>query len=211
MDMITNPFMAPPFAESQAIAWAKGFAFGFQGPPESVPRPSDIDPNDGDAFDAGVLVGQQTAIAGFPVPSECVDLREPPPSLLAFAPAGFEALTFLKEVGKKAGGAVVSAILAFIDFTMAKTLHFHDPTESVAQPAEQLAEMLSNMGITDSMALFLGGGIDENVAGCELKLTPVFRNLEDAHAAAQAMGRPNFIVMSWRTDASRSLTLVDNG
>jgi hypothetical protein len=211
MDMITNPFMAPPFAESQAIAWAKGFAFGFQGPPESVPRPSDIDPNDGDAFDAGVLVvskRQSQAFRSLPNAWTSESRRQ---ACLHSPLLDSMALTFLKEVGKKAGGAVVSAILAFIDFTMAKTQHFHDPTESVAQPAEQLAEMLSNMGITDSMALFLGGGIDENVAGCELKLTPVFRNLEDAHAAAQAMGRPNFIVMSWRTDASRSLTLVDNG
>jgi hypothetical protein len=37
------------------------------------------------------------------------------------------------------------------------------------------------------MELFLGGGIDMSIAGCELKLTPVFRSLDNARSAAEAL------------------------
>jgi hypothetical protein len=106
---------------------------------------------------------------------------------------------------------VLSVVFLVIDVCLAAEDHFPDPEEAVAKPAGRLADLLAGMGITDSMALFLGGGVDMSIGGCELKLTRVFRRLDDARAAAQQMGRPQFIVMSWRTDASGSLTLADSG
>jgi hypothetical protein len=89
-------------------------------------------------------------------------------------------------------------------------VHFHDPSEAVTGQATKLAGVLADMGITNSMELFLGGGIDMNNAGCELKLTPIFRSLDGARSAAQGLGRPQFVVVSWRTDASGSVRLADS-
>ena len=59
------------------------------------------------------------------------------------------------------------------------------------------------------MELFLGGGVDFETQGCELQLTPVFRSLDAARNAAQAIGRRGRLVVSWRTDQSGGMTLVD--
>jgi hypothetical protein len=211
--MIENPFLRPPLLESpQSKAWAMGFAFGFQGPPASVPRPLDIEPDASDAFDQGMLAGQQAAIDGFPVQVECVDLREEPPTPVDLLPAGFETLLTLVETAKNGlVGGVGSAILAIVDLCIGATMHFHDSSEAVTGKASALAGVLSGMGITNSMELFLGGGIDMSIAGCELKLTPVFRSLDGARSAAQTLGRPEFVVVSWRTDASGSVKLADSG
>jgi hypothetical protein len=210
--MIENPFLRPPLVESpQSKAWAMGFAFGFQGPPASVPPPPDIGPDVSDAFNQGVLIGQQTAIDGFQVQTECVDLREEPPTPADLLPAGFEGVLTIVEIVKH--GLVAGAgsfILFLVDLCLGATVHFHDPGEGISSPAGQLADLIARMGISDSMELFLGGGVDTNVAGCELKLTPVFRALDPARSAAQALGRPNFVVVGWRTDASGSLRLVDS-
>jgi hypothetical protein len=210
--MIDNPFLRPPLVEGpQSNAWARGFVFGFQGPPASVPRPSDIEPDAADAFDQGVLTGQQTAIDGFPFSPVCVDLREESPTQLDLFPAGFEAVVTVTEVVKHGiVGGVASAILGLVDLCVGGTVHFHDPDEAVTGPANKLADVLADMGITDSMALFLGGGVDLNEKACELKLTPVFRTLDSARSAAHALGRPQFVVASWRTDASGSVTLADS-
>jgi hypothetical protein len=211
--MIKNPFLLPPQVEGpQSQSWGRGFAFGFQGPPASVPRPADIDPEVSDAFDQGVLVGQQTAIDGFPVASACMDLGEEPPTPADLVPFGFEtALTIVEIVRNGLIAGAGSGILAIIDLCVGATVHFHDPAEAVGGKAGELAGVLAGMGITDSMELFLGGGVDMNVSKCELKLTPVFRSLPSARSAAQALGRPQFVVVSWRTDASGSVALADAG
>ena len=213
MAMIENPFLHPPLVEGpQSDAWAKGFAFGFQGPPASVPPPADIDDDTKDAFNQGVLAGQQTAIDGFPVQADCVDLREEPPTPADLIPFGFEtALALTELVVKGLVAASGSAILAIIDLCIGATVHFHDGSEAVAAKASELAGVLTGMGITDSMELFLGGGVDTNVPGCELKLTPVFRGLDSARSAAQALGRLEFVVVSWRTDQSGGVKLADSG
>jgi hypothetical protein len=211
--MIDNPFLRPPLLESpQSKAWAAGFAFGFQGPPTSVPRPPDIEPEASDEFDDGVLVGQQAAIDGFPVLVECVDLHAELPTWVDLLPVGFDALHTLAEVATKGLVAGLgSAILAIVELCIDSTVHFDDSSKAITGQASQLADVLARMGITDSMELYLGGGIDPDIAGCELKLTPVFRSLDGARSAAQALGRPQFVVARWRTDASGSVTLADSG
>jgi hypothetical protein len=63
--MIQNPFLTPPQVESpQSRSWGIGFAFGFQGPEQSSMTPANIQPEDVDAFNQGVLAGQGTAING---------------------------------------------------------------------------------------------------------------------------------------------------
>jgi hypothetical protein len=101
---INNPFLGPPFAESQGIAWGRGFAFGFQGPPASIPPPPDLAPEDRDAFNSGVLTGQEAATSGFPVPSECVDLNKEPVNPAELVPIGFELFAIAKRLAKKQPG-----------------------------------------------------------------------------------------------------------
>jgi hypothetical protein len=209
--MLENPFLQSPQVQSAlSDAWAKGFAFGFQGPPASLPPPDFDDPAVSEAFNQGLLAGQQTAIDGFALLAECVDLREEPPTPSDLIPSGFEVALTIREVVKHGIiSGVGSAILAIVDLCVGATTHFHDPSEAVAAKASQLEDVLTGIGITDSMKLFLGGGVDFSIAGCELKLTPIFRSHDSVLGAARALGRPQFVVVSWRTDASGSAQLTD--
>ena len=210
--MLENPFLHPPQVESpQSRSWGRGFAFGFQGPQASVATPADVE--DSDAFQQGVSTGQQAASNGLDiVPDACVDLNAEPPSAIDLTPSGFEAFTIAKEVFiKKAfGGAIFGAVLLLVDLSIALQTHFDDPGAALQARAVALQQLLSDMGITDSMELFIGGGVDFDVAGCELKFTPVFRSASAARSAVQAMGRPSLVIVSWRTDQSGGMTLVES-
>jgi hypothetical protein len=77
-----NPFLTPPQVESpQSRSWGMGFAYGFEGPAQSSPAPTDIGPEDADAFDLGVLAGQDSAINGLALASSCIDLNVLGPGL----------------------------------------------------------------------------------------------------------------------------------
>ena len=209
--MLENPFLTVPQAKSpQSRSWGQGFAFGFQGPPASILTPADVQTEDADAFQKGVLAGQQSAIDGLEiVPQPCVDLNAVPPSVLEFASPAFELSTVVRETFKRAlGGAVVSLVLFLAELSIAGQTHFDDPSEALRASANALRDLLTQMGITDSMELFLGGAVDFDVKGCELKLTPVFRSADAAFSAAQAIGRRGMLVVSWRTDQSGGITLV---
>jgi len=56
----------------------------------------------------------------------------------------------------------------------------------------------------------LGGAVDLSIAGCELQLTSIFRHQADAAAAAQAIGRSQWLVVSWRTDQSGGMRVVES-
>jgi hypothetical protein len=58
--------------------------------------------------------------------------------------------------------------------------------------------------------VFCGAGLDPGAADCEMCLTPLFTSLAQARDAAIAMKRPDWVVVSWRTDQSRSLKVVDS-
>ena len=67
------------------------------------------------------------------------------------------------------------------------------------------------MGFADPMELFVGGGVDTAVGGCELLLTPIHRDEAAAISAAQALGRPQWLVASWRTDQSGGGRIIASG
>jgi hypothetical protein len=76
--MITNPFDQPPFAPSQAEAWGQGFLFGLTGPMFSTEQaPDEIAEEVREAFEKGVLAGQQSAGNGLDIFPECVDTEVP--------------------------------------------------------------------------------------------------------------------------------------
>lgn len=157
------------------------------------------------------MAGQQAAIEGLPFQPECVDLGVERPTLPHLIPSGFEGVMAITEaVTKGLVAGIGSAILAVVELCEAESFPATDPENAISRAAAQLADTLTSMGITDSMELFVGGGIDMNVAECELKLTPIFRTIERARQTAQAMGRPHFVVVGWRTDASGGVMLADS-
>src|SRR5258708_24235086 len=142
--MIENPFLRPPQVEGPFFAaWQRGFVFGFQGPPASVPHPAIEDPEASNAFDQGVLAGQDAAINGFPVQADCVDLREEPPTPADLVPAGFEAILTIVEVVKHGlVGGIGSGLLGIVDLFVRGAGPFHYPTGTVSGQAKELAGVL---------------------------------------------------------------------
>lgn len=206
-----NPFLTPPQAESpQSRSWGQGFAAGFQEPLASLMTPADAE--DSDAFQQGVGAGQQAATEGLSFMTDpCVDLnRESGPSGFELAGSGFEAIMVGRDLFIKAfSGAALGAVVGLLNLSIALETFFDDPQEAISSRAQKLQSLLNNMGITDSMELFIGGAVDLNARGCELKLTPVFRSESSARAAAESFGRSSLLVVSWRTDQSGGIKLVD--
>jgi hypothetical protein len=56
--------------------------------------------------------------------------------------------------------------------------------------------------------MFCAVGIVNSVAGCQLKFSPLFKSLDQATAAATALGRPQWLVAKWRTDQCGSLQIA---
>jgi hypothetical protein len=214
--MIENPFLTPPQVESpQSRSWGFGFAFGFQGPAFSSMTPTDIQPEDPDAFQQGVLAGQDAAANGLKLDSTCVDLNAKGPTLEHFAVEAPEGVAWLKELGGAlAGGSVAGlvagSVLLAITLSIAAETFRDDPEQRLAQAASALQDELQRMGFDQSMKLFIGGGVDTTVTGCEVQLTAIHRDQDSAVAEATGMGRPHWVVMSWRTDQSGGATVVAN-
>lgn len=208
---LQNPFLEVPQVESpQSRSWALGFAFGFQGPAESSMAPTEIAPEDADAFDQGVLAGQDAAINGLEFPNVCVDLHSEGPSVPHLAVDGtVEGGLTIFELAKGAfAGALLEGVLMVVMLSISLETFSDDPDEALAGQASALQRTLQRLGIENSMELFLGGAVDTSNFGCELMMTPVFRTLEAASASARGLGRPQWIVTSWRTDQSNSVNIV---
>jgi hypothetical protein len=208
-----NPFLIPPQVESpQSRSWGFGFAFGFQGPEQSTMTPADIQPEDPDAFDRGVLAGQDAAINGLSLPQPCVDLNAEGGvglHLVLEVPDAVLWIADLKEAGTLlAAGSIAGGVIFLLNLSIALETFTDDPDERLAQAASALQAKLQEMGFNQSMELFIGGGVDTSVAGCELMLTAIFRNKDAAVTAAEGIGRPHWLVVSWRTDQSGGATVV---
>jgi hypothetical protein len=211
--MIENPFLTPPQIESGASrSWAMGFAFGFQGPDHSSMTPADIQPEDADAFDLGVLAGQDAAINGLSFAQSCVDLNSEGPSaphlLVDGTVEGGIAVFSLLKNGFHLFGSIGEGLIAIVTLSIALETFSDDPDTALEERAGALQSLLQRMGIEDSMVLFIGGAVDLAAFGCELLLTPIFRTQSAAEAAARATGRAKWLVVSWRTDQSNSIDIV---
>jgi hypothetical protein len=190
-----------------------GFAFGFQGPEQSTMTPVDIQPEDADAFDQGVLAGQDAAINGLSLTQPCVDLNSEGPDFGEFAVDGvIEVTAFLKGLTLKGinhlAGGIAEGVLAVVVLSISLETFSDDPETALQQQATALQQLLQRMGINNSMELFTGAGVDLEQHGCELLLTPVFRSRDSATKAAQALGRSKWFVVSWRTDQSGGANIV---
>jgi hypothetical protein len=215
--MISNPFLSIPQVDTpQSRSWAMGFAFGFQGPEQSTLTPTDIQPEDADAFDQGVLTGQGAAIDGVPLNRDCVDLNAEGPSAIHFAgDAAVESaffvggvITHAEKLASLVAGGLAEGVIAVVMLSIALETFTDDPESSLVNEAEALQSALQRVGIDNASELFMGGAVDLTAIGCELKLTPIFRSLDAATAATVASGRDHWLVVNWRSNASGGINVV---
>lgn len=208
--MITNPFDQEPFAPSQAEAWGQGFLFGLTGPFQSTEQaPDSITEDVRDAFEQGVLAGQQSAIDGLDIFPQCVDTEEgehvPLAAALSLEGAGF--IADLVHGAKLASAAFSTIFMVALDIALA-THHFTPPEKVIDGITQQFFGTIEALGRQDC-AFFIGGAVDLEVTGCQLQLTPLFRTQEQAHNAAVAFGRTLFFVGEWHANQCGSMTLVE--
>jgi hypothetical protein len=208
--MITNPFDEPPFAPSQAEAWGQGFLFGLTGPMSSTEQaPDDIAEEVREAFEAGVLTGQQSAVNGLDIFPECVDTEEPEHVPLA-AELSLEGAGFVADLVKDAtlaSAAFSTAFMVALDIALA-THHFTPPEEVINGITQQFFNTIEGLGRADC-TFFIGGAIDLAQAGCQVKLTPLFRTQSQAHDAAVALGRSVFFVGEWHANQCGTMKVVE--
>jgi hypothetical protein len=179
-----------------------GFAWGFVGPAFSSDPPLVIAPDQLDAFNEGVLAGQQAAIDGLSIDSSCVSLA---PFVSDAAEAfmhdfhHFEKISTLIALRKHfAHGAVEFFVLAF-------TLLIPGPpplsaTGEFADKAAALRDRLVELGL-DQGSLFLGAGIDESDKGCELLFSNLYTDIDSARSEVQDQGRPHWVLARWDAGA----------
>jgi hypothetical protein len=204
--MTNNPFPSP---STSAVAWANGFFNGFSGPDHSVAPPADMADRDADAFNAGVLAGQQAAIDGLEFSDPCVPAAEEG-SEAAHVITGVEILHGAWELRhlKSLGAGLAGIAVALFELACSLPKNTRPPEEVLPNLIQPLLDSLEAFGV-GSLELFCGAGLDPLQADCEIRLTPLFRSLGQARDAATAMGRPKWAVVSWRTDQCRSFRVVD--
>jgi hypothetical protein len=174
-----------------------GFAWGFLGPAFSQDPPLVIAPEQVDAFNEGVLAGQQAAIDGLPVEPGCVSLEQEVSDASEVVMEGvhvLEAAGLVRSIGHLVHFTVEGLVGAFL-------LLIPGPpplsaTAEFGRVATAAQDRLAELGLAQK-SLFLAAGIDEDVAGCELRFTPIFTSANQAHNAVKALGRPHFVVAEW--------------
>lgn len=208
--MIQNPFLPAP---SKASAWDEGFVKGFAA--ISSPEPSEnIAEEDYDAFNQGVQDGSQTEDTGIAINNPCIPALEEhgPLHEPGMAINGAEILHGGWEIfrlGKVAAGAA-SIVVALIELACTLPVHMEDPETVLPSLGQPLIDSLAAMGM-DSLEVFCGAGLDIHATDCEIKLTPLFSEQNKARDAVVAMNRPQWLVVSWRTDACNSFKVCDSG
>jgi hypothetical protein len=209
--MIENPFDRDPFEPSQAFAWGQGFLFGLTGPLESVDQaPDSITDDVRDAFNEGVLSGQDAAIHGLDIFPACIDTEEhehvPPEAELAIDVAGF-VVEVVKDAATPASAAFSMVFMTLVNIALAAH-HFTPASEVIDGLSQDFFGTIEALGRQDC-DFFLGGAVDFDAKGCQLQLTPLFRTQSDARDAAVALGRPTFFVSQWRANQCGAMTVVD--
>lgn len=207
--MITNPFLGTP----QEAGWAMGFAFGFSSPPQSVPPPGVIAPELVDAFNEGVLVGQQAAIEGFEFGAECIDTIEEH----SFGSLVFHSATPVIEIGHgiwelrnlaTVAAGIGGILVGLIELAVALPADVRTPEEVVPSLGVRLFEQLGKLGL-GILEIFCGAGLDDQSTACQIKVSRVFKSFDQARDAALSMGRDAWLVVRWRTDTTDTFDIID--
>jgi hypothetical protein len=82
------------------------------------------------------------------------------------------------------------------------------PEEVLPSLGQKFVDTLNSMEI-DSGELFIGVGVDEQSSGCELQFSRLFKTIDQARQAADAMGRPHRVVARWQLNASGNFEIVE--
>jgi hypothetical protein len=204
--MISNPFPSP---SNSAIAWANGFVNGFSGPNRSIEPPANVAEGDVAAFNAGVLTGQQSAIDGLDLSDPCVPAADEA-SEAGHLITGVEALHSAWEGRQLSslGAGLAGAAVVPIELACTLPKRTLPPEQVLPNLGQSIIDSLAAFGV-GSLEIFCGAASDALQAGCEIRLTPLFKSSAQARDGAIAMGRPQWAVVSWRTDACGSFRVVD--
>jgi hypothetical protein len=205
--MITNPHAGTPTEPG----WAMGFAFGFMGPNFTDSPPAVIAPELIDAFNEGRLVGQQAAIDGAALSSECMDASQEVPAGAEVVLIGSHVLEGLgiavdflsKHIGHGVAGIAVLLFELTIPGPPPTT-----PEDVLPSLGQKFVDALNSMGI-DSGDLFIVVGVDMQATGCELEFSRLFKTIDQARQAADAMGRPHRAIAHWQLNASGNFEIVE--
>ena len=208
--MITNPYSLVPFKSN---AWAEGFTKGYVS--IAAPEPSEnVSSDDYDAFNEGVAAGLECATNGLSLDDPCVPALEEHgplhvPGMIIDAAHIAHGVWELRHLATVAAGAA-SIFVAAIELAITLPVHILPAEQVLPTLGLPVTEKLAAYGL-DSMQLFCGAGLDANAVDCEILLSPLYPTPEQAREAAIAMGRYQWLVVSWRTDQSNSFQVVDSG
>lgn len=204
-----NPYIASP-SLTLADAWARGFFSGFANPMVGLDPPVEVLPEDASAYGEGVQAGIQAGIDGIFLSNECIPAAE----VTSDAASGFASAAWgtwslgALLVGPPGIAAMVARGLITVIRIGLHTRHTL-PVEAVLPSlAQPLLDTLSAYGV-GSLEVYLGLGRDELATDCEFLVTPLFPRHDSARAAVEALGRPDWLIVSWRTDQSNSFRVVE--
>jgi hypothetical protein len=205
-----------PYPADQLDYYYRGFVTAYLGDSRHSASPESVPEEKTEAYDDGLRDGEGAATLGYPVGQICIDLNIP------HNPIGeaFEVFDLGVETYGVAhsliagvfGAAFFEAGVLALMASIAATTRYQWPDESLpAGDIGAFATFLAELSDPVSIELFIGGGVDLNAKGCELRLTPVFKSAAEARAAVASMGRSQAVVGCVRTDMSRGFRLVDEG
>lgn len=209
--MIDNPYDWSGSDRFQAVAWGRGYLYGLTGPFGLVDdAPASAAAELYEPFADGVRSGQCAASAGLDIFSGTIDTVD-----RSFFPVGAElvvesAASIAEDVigvAKLASAAFSTVLMAFTNAVLA--------THQLTPTARVVPELARHFGGTvaalghPSCDFFLGGAVDFDDAGAELRLTPLFRTQSAAYCAATDFGRPRHFVARWSSGRCAELTVLD--
>ena len=207
--MVENPYIGHP-SPSLADAWAMGFVRGYADSSVPIDPPEDMDENDGTAYSEGIQAGRQGAIDGLDL-GKCIPAGEPHPGeAFEHFVTGAEVLHGLWEIRKLAtlAAGVAGLVVALVEIGCSGRVVLPLNQTMLPDAATPLLDAMDAYGV-GSLEIYAGIGRDPLSEDCEIALTGLFPSLSDARDAAMALGRPDWLVVSWRTDQCGSFRVVE--
>jgi hypothetical protein len=211
--MDQNPYDTEPYAPELAQAWGEGFLYGLTGPLYSDDTLPDIVPGDHvDAFNEGRLVGQQEAISGITIAPDCIDTEEH--HLIpggVWTEIGVEVAdvvyTSIFHAAKIGSAAFSAGFMTMLDIALAAHT-YTDPALAAERVTTDFVRRLQDLGREDC-DFYIGGAIDYESPGCQLQLSPLYREQSQAKEWALGAGRAIWFVGRWRGNQCSTLSVVD--
>jgi hypothetical protein len=206
--MLSNPYAGTAYEPD----WNAGLMYGVTGPaysPEDGP-PLVLAPDKLQAFNEGMLVGETAAVEGLDVFPQCLmtDVDADHEDLHLGVWTGEGALLARTLWLKHLMGGVFEGIILLIEIGCSGH-HFESPQQVLTDGAEQLIERMGEMGRGPS-EFFVGAAQDTASEDCQLAISRLYRTVEQARDAVDAMGRNEWVVAKWRTDQCGGLTIIDS-